>query len=359
MNKENNHTQTSLAGGEISEEEKLRQAKKAEMQKKYKLMSILLVCIIVIAVVALISSYNKCKTDGHTWVSATCTNPRICSVCKETEGNPLGHNWEVATCETPKTCSICGVVEGTAIGHDWMDATKESPAICSLCGTTTGSQILPTLIVTNLCWGGDGSPQYGCQNNTATLSFPTWDSFSSSKIDIKNANQETIPIELFSFEWLNGTVYITPSEALPLAIYDITFVCDDGDTTFSLCYGYEGEIYQESNDMGWFDFSFQNWKNGLYLVRTNSGLETSTSYSDRSTFSWSREMCGLEVAADGYAYPSNNGKMVQFTTKTYVLHGGEDLWVFTYNGWNMAADSNGLVYFTKELTDECYWVFAP
>lgn len=30
------NTQSSLAGGEISEEEKLRQAKKVEMKKKYR-----------------------------------------------------------------------------------------------------------------------------------------------------------------------------------------------------------------------------------------------------------------------------------------------------------------------------------
>lgn len=51
MNEENKtaNTQSSLAGGGISEEEKLRQAKKAEMKKKYRLMSIALIAIIIVA----------------------------------------------------------------------------------------------------------------------------------------------------------------------------------------------------------------------------------------------------------------------------------------------------------------------
>lgn len=43
------NSQSSLAGGGISEEEKLRQAKKAEMKKKYRLMSIALIAIIIVA----------------------------------------------------------------------------------------------------------------------------------------------------------------------------------------------------------------------------------------------------------------------------------------------------------------------
>lgn len=359
MIEENKNNQTSLAAGEICEEEKLRQAKKAEMKKKYRNMSMILVGIIVVASIALMLSYNKCKASGHSWVAATCTEPKLCTVCKATEGDPLGHSWENATCELPKTCSSCSATEGSALGHEWLGATKDSPAICASCGMTTGTRILPTLMVTNLCWGGEGSPKYGCQNNTATLSFPSWDSFSESKITIENANQDTISLDCLNFEWVNGTVHITPSETLPFAVYNITFVCNEGDTTFSLCYGYEGEIYQESTDMGWFDFKFQNWKNKRYLVKTNTGLATSEAYADRSTFTWSAEMCGIEVGTDGYAYPSNKGRTVQFTTSTYVLHGGEDLWVFTYNGWHLASDSNGLVYFTKDLIDECYWVFAP
>jgi hypothetical protein len=45
-------------------------------------------------------------------VEATCTEPNICSVCGETDGEPLGHAWVDATELAPKTCSACGVTEG-------------------------------------------------------------------------------------------------------------------------------------------------------------------------------------------------------------------------------------------------------
>ena len=50
--------QTSLAGGETNEEEKLRQAKKSELQKKYRQLSIMLVSIIIVSFSLLIAQVN-------------------------------------------------------------------------------------------------------------------------------------------------------------------------------------------------------------------------------------------------------------------------------------------------------------
>lgn len=74
----------------------------------------------------------------HEWVEATCTEPKHCTGCDETEGEALGHQWEDATCEDPKTCSVCGETEGEALGHEWMDATCTDPKTCSVCGQTEG-----------------------------------------------------------------------------------------------------------------------------------------------------------------------------------------------------------------------------
>ena len=58
---------------------------------------------------------------GHDWVEATCTEPKTCSRCGETEGEPLGHNWIEATYETPKTCSRCGATEGEPAQYRFFD----------------------------------------------------------------------------------------------------------------------------------------------------------------------------------------------------------------------------------------------
>lgn len=80
---------------------------------------------------------------GHTheWLDASCTTPKTCTECSETEGEPLGHSWNEATCTSPKTCSRCNATEGEAIGHDWKDATCTDAKICSRCGFTEGDPL--------------------------------------------------------------------------------------------------------------------------------------------------------------------------------------------------------------------------
>ncbi|MGM9552487.1 MAG: hypothetical protein ACI3XA_09570 [Clostridia bacterium] len=74
----------------------------------------------------------------HTWNEATCTVPKTCPECGETEGEATGHLWVEATCTDPKTCSICGETEGVATGHSWVEATCTVPKTCSICGETKG-----------------------------------------------------------------------------------------------------------------------------------------------------------------------------------------------------------------------------
>ena len=89
---------------------------------------------------------SKCgETEGealsHKWDDATCTLPKTCSECGETEGTALGHDWDDATCTLPKTCSECGETEGAALGHEWDDATCTAPKTCSECGETEGTKL--------------------------------------------------------------------------------------------------------------------------------------------------------------------------------------------------------------------------
>ena len=78
----------------------------------------------------------------HTWVEATCTEPKTCFSCGETEGEPIGHAWVDATCTESKICSICGETDGDPLGHDWIEATHTSPKTCSRCGATEGEPLL-------------------------------------------------------------------------------------------------------------------------------------------------------------------------------------------------------------------------
>ena len=89
----------------------------------------------------LVMIFSACGAHQHTWVEATCTEPKTCSGCGETEGEALGHSWAEATYDKPKTCSICGDTEGKALEHLWQEATYEEPKTCLRCGLTKGDPL--------------------------------------------------------------------------------------------------------------------------------------------------------------------------------------------------------------------------
>ena len=140
---------------------------------------------------------EEAPPKGHTWVDATCTEPKTCSVCSATDGNPLGHDWndwtvtteatctakgektrsckrdgcdatetvdipanghtEVTdaavepTCTEPgksegKHCSVCNAIlvaqtEILAKGHTWTAASCTAPRTCSVCSATDGNPL--------------------------------------------------------------------------------------------------------------------------------------------------------------------------------------------------------------------------
>jgi len=97
----------------------------------------------VLAVVGMVVLLTGCCMK-HEWKEATCTEPKKCVKCGETEGEPLGHTWAEATCTKPKTCTVCGATEGEPLGHTWVDRTTEAPKTCSRCGETEGKPITCT-----------------------------------------------------------------------------------------------------------------------------------------------------------------------------------------------------------------------
>lgn len=76
------------------------------MKRMIKIMSILISMLIIAG----------CGHE-HSFIEATCDEPKKCSECGEAEGEALGHNFIEATCDEPKKCSECGEIEGEALGH--------------------------------------------------------------------------------------------------------------------------------------------------------------------------------------------------------------------------------------------------
>jgi hypothetical protein len=73
-------------------------------------------------------------TDDHDYVffqrtAATCTDPAMeCYKCTQCSTQlwyrvaaPLGHSFTDATCTAPKICTVCNTTEGSPLGHEYVD----------------------------------------------------------------------------------------------------------------------------------------------------------------------------------------------------------------------------------------------
>ncbi len=99
-------------------------------------------------------SCDACGLTDHTWSEATCTAPKTCTVCGETDGDPIPHSTtadgdKAATCTTPAYCSVCGESYGEpdADNHTSTDYTytykltqnfAEHEKFHACCGTPLG-----------------------------------------------------------------------------------------------------------------------------------------------------------------------------------------------------------------------------
>ena len=84
--------------------------------------------------------FTSCDCKHEEWNVATCTEPKTCVKCGETEGEALSHKWIEATCDEPKTCEVCGETEGEKLEHIWVDATCKELKTCKICGATEGEK---------------------------------------------------------------------------------------------------------------------------------------------------------------------------------------------------------------------------
>lgn len=85
--------------------------------------------------------HGTVNTEAHNMSEATCTAPKTCTLCGETEGTALDHDWAAADCDTPKTCTVCSTATGAPLGHSWVGANCDTPKTCSVCKASEGSAI--------------------------------------------------------------------------------------------------------------------------------------------------------------------------------------------------------------------------
>lgn len=97
-----------------------------------------IICMLLCVLLAVVAAGCGCR---HEWQDATCTTPKTCTECEETEGEALGHDWTPATCTEAETCTVCGETQGKALGHTLSEATCTEAAVCTVCGAEEGEPL--------------------------------------------------------------------------------------------------------------------------------------------------------------------------------------------------------------------------
>ncbi len=94
--------------------------------------------LVLLLIIPIVLSSCACE---HEWREADCLLPKTCTLCEETEGEPLGHAYADATCVLPRTCTRCAATDGQALGHSYADATCLLPMTCTRCDGTDGDPL--------------------------------------------------------------------------------------------------------------------------------------------------------------------------------------------------------------------------
>lgn len=106
------------------------------------------------------------RTITHAWQDATCTAPKTCSVCGETEGEKLGHTTEDddGDCTTAVYCLVCDEIAVEA-KEDHTDL--DGDGYCDDCQTILFDYIYDQGINTYMVWTLEGLYAWMTAANTA------------------------------------------------------------------------------------------------------------------------------------------------------------------------------------------------
>ena len=88
------------------------------------------------AAIVLMMTLSGCDCQ-HQWQEANCVDPKICTICYQTQGKPNDdHRWKEATTDAPETCSVCGLTRGEIIDTDERFHTEDCQSLFGKWTTT-------------------------------------------------------------------------------------------------------------------------------------------------------------------------------------------------------------------------------
>lgn len=113
-----------------------------------------ILCIVLTLVMVL--GVVGCGASGSTTGNAVSSQTQS----RTTSSNYCAHHWIAATCSEPKTCSWCGQTEGTVVGHSYYNGK------CEYCGTED-----PSILDYDIGYLSDRKVQYEEEDNEYIVFF--------------------------------------------------------------------------------------------------------------------------------------------------------------------------------------------
>lgn len=286
------------------------------------------------------------QVQEHEWILETCETGAVCLLCFEQRPAP-GHSWVEATCLEPKHCAECYLTEGGTVDHRWEPATRDHPERCVDCGLTEGVALMPGVrFASSTCGSYDLLGEDYVGDDGYTLRVGNCVEFAGAAVTVTDSAGANVDMSRFSVEWVGNQVTIRVLEGLKPGVYKICYG-ETGIWTW-LDYGYSREIYHWQNDLndGYF-LKNRNWKNGRYLTTDGRNLQTSDDRADVTPISIKKLMGGDgRNDYESRIYWYSGEKAERTLLRTYVL-----------GGKYLASDADGAVYLSDTLTEECYWVY--
>ncbi|MCD8240213.1 MAG: hypothetical protein LUB58_02305 [Oscillospiraceae bacterium] len=229
-----------------------------------------------------IASVETASHTEHEWIEATCTVPKTCAVCGETEGEALGHSFAAANYQQPAVCTVCGETEGDVLPADFDTCGLRCDAVAgkALTYKTTGEGLSGEVIgtvtfyqpeVLDSCPYFETPEGYVSAKMTISLTFNASDvtaygiagawymeDFYSVTGRIDSVEKDGAGVETFTLNW-NGEDYTQCHyyEAGTSASQEAGSFYVTIESYYCIPEGYDGAVFAVYNaNSGWVDGSY-------------------------------------------------------------------------------------------------------
>lgn len=290
----------------------------------------------------------------HAWQRGDeCDTPAVCAVCGE-QAQAGSHDWTGGSCTEPRTCAVCGVYENGAPGHSYVNG------VCTVCGAEQTNEVLK--------WEPSGIFQVGYgydpDSGALTLSSPDENTLTKMIIVIRDWENQAVSTDRYTIGRSDQLLTLNLPRDLAPGRYTIHAGVQETQV-LDFYWGTYGTWMRVDVDKWFADFETKSWKHGKWLARFDTGapLAGVQTEEEATRFGSPWQMCGVSnVLEDGSVTLMQGGADDKLVVDEYlcISESGteETAYTFRYEDWYLTMDSEGGVYLTDTLTEDCLWVIT-